>query len=266
MASISNVERFKQRIRGGHIVVGTSVQVTDPFVSELAAEAGNDFIWIEMEHSYITIEHALGHILAVRGSQTAPLIRVPYNNPDVIKPYADLAPAGIIVPMIKSADDAKKAVQACRYPPKGIRGFGPIRNMYGKQSMAEYLEAADDELMVIAHIETIEAVRDIDAILATPGLDGISLGRNDLSGSMNKLGQHSDPEVLEAIDTVLTKARQTDLFVGVSIGYNLEPVKDWWERGVQWFALGDDIGHMFDGFAKVVNETRAIGESKRNPS
>ena len=264
MTSISNVERFKQRIRDGHIVVGTSVQLTDPFVSELAAEAGNDFIWIEMEHAYITIEHALGHILAVRGSQVAPLVRVPYNDPNVIKPFADLAPAGIIVPMIKSAEDAKKAVQACRYPPKGIRGFGPIRNMYGKQSMAEYLEAADDELMVIAHIETIEAVRDIDAILATPGLDGISLGRNDLSGSLNKLGQHSDPEVLEAIDTVLTKARQTDLSVGVSIGYDPELVKDWWERGVQWFALGEEVGHMFDGFTKVVNETRAIGESKRS--
>ena len=262
MTSISNVERFKQRIRDGHIVVGTSVQVADPYVSELAAEAGNDFIWIEMEHTYITIEHALNHMLAVRGSNTAPLIRVPYNDPNVIKPYADLAPAGIVVPMIKNAEDAHRAVQACRYPPKGIRGFGPLRNMYGKKSMAEYLEVADDELMVIAHIETIEAVRDIDAILATPGLDGISLGRNDLSGSLNKLGQHSDPEVLEAIDTVLTKGRESDLFLGVSIGDDPEQVKDWWKRGVQWFSLGDDVSHLFEGFTKVVEETRAIGASK----
>ena len=259
MTSISNVERFKQKIQDGQIVVGTSVQVTDPFVSELAAEAGNDFTWIEMEHAYITIEHALGHVMAVRGSQTAPLIRVPYNDPNVIKPYADLAPAGIIVPMIRSAEDARQAVQACRYPPHGIRGFGPVRNMFGKQSMAEYLEVARDELMVIAHIETIEAVREIDEILATPGLDGISLGRNDLSGSLNKLGQHSDPEVLEAIDTVLTKARQTDLSVGASIGYDPELVQDWWKRGVQWFALGDDLTHMFDGFSNVVQETREIG-------
>jgi len=214
-----------------------------------------------MEHAYITIEHALGHIMAVRGSITAPLIRVPYNDPNVIKPYADLAPAGIIVPMIKSAEEVRQAVAACRYPPQGNRGFGPMRNMYGKQSMAEYLEVAGDELMVIAHIETIEAVRDIDAILATPGLDGISLGRNDLSGSLNKLGQHSDPEVLEAINTVLTKARQTDLLVGASTGFDPELVKDWWKRGVQWFALGEELGHMFDGFRKVVNETRDIGAS-----
>jgi len=263
MSSISNVELFKKKISAGQIVVGTSVQTTDPFVSELAAEAGNDFVWIEMEHSHMTIEHAMGHVMAMRGTETAPLIRVPYNDPNVIKPYVDLAPAGIIVPMIKSAEDAKQAVAACRYPPRGIRGFGPIRNMYGKRSMAEYLEVADEELMVIAHIETIQAVREIDAILAIPGLDGISLGRNDLSGSLNKLGQYSDPEVLEAIDTVLTKARQTDLSVGTSIGCDFELVKDWWQRGVQWFEVGDEVGHMLDGFARVVNETREIGAGSR---
>ena len=158
-----------------------------------------------------------------------------------------MAPAGIVVPMIHSAEQTMQAVRACKYPPKGIRGFGPIRNMYGKTSMHEYLETANEQIMVFAHIETIEAVHDIDAILSTPGLDGISLGRNDLSGSLGKLGQHSDPEVIEAIDTVLAKARETSLFVGCSIGYDLETVRDWYAKGVRWFALGEEIGYFFDG-------------------
>ena len=262
MSSLSNVERFRKIIRDGEICVGTSIQIADPITSELAAEAGNDFVWFEMEHTYINIKDVLAHMLALRGSMVAPLIRVPYNDPDIIKPYLDLAPAGIVVPMIKSAEDARLAVSACRYPPRGIRGFGPLRNMYGKASMAEYLETADDEIMVIAHIETIEAVRDIDAILATPGLDGISLGRNDLSGSLGKLGQHKDPEVIRALDTVLEKARKTDLHVGASTAFNAELVKEWWEKGVQWFALGEDLGHMADGFAKVCQDTRAIGANR----
>ena len=262
MSSLSNVERFRKIIRDGEICVGTSIQIADPIASELAAEAGNDFVWFEMEHTYINIKDVLAHMLALRGSMVAPLIRVPYNDPDIIKPYLDLAPAGIVVPMIKSAEDARLAVSACRYPPRGIRGFGPLRNMYGKASMAEYLETADDEIMVIAHIETIEAVRDIDAILATPGLDGISLGRNDLSGSLGKLGQHKDPEVIRALDTVLEKARKTDLHVGASTAFNAELVKEWWEKGVQWFALGEDLGHMADGFAKVCQDTRAIGANR----
>ena len=259
MSSLNNVDRFRKIIRDGQICVGTSIQIADPIASELAAEAGNDFVWFEMEHTYISIKEVLAHLLALRGTAVAPLIRVPYNDPNIIKPYLDLAPAGIIVPMIKSAEDVRLAVAACKYPPKGIRGFGPLRNMYGKASIAEYLETADDDIMVIAHIETIDAVRDIDAILATPGLDGISLGRNDLSGTLGKLGQHKDPELLKAIDTVLEKARKTDLHVGASTGFNSELVKEWWEKGVQWFALGEDLGHMADGFATVVNQTRAIG-------
>jgi 2-dehydro-3-deoxyglucarate aldolase/4-hydroxy-2-oxoheptanedioate aldolase len=226
----------------------------------MAAEAGNDFIWIEMEHSHLDLRAALGHIMAVRGTATAPLVRVPYNDANVIKPYLDMAPAGIIVPMIRSADEVLQAVLACKYPPRGVRGFGPIRNMYGKSSMLEYLETADDEIMVFAHVETIEAVRDLDAILATPGLDGISPGRNDLSDSMGKLGQHSDPEVLDAIDTVFTKVRQTDLFLGCSIGYDADTVRNWYEKGVQWFALGEEVGHIFDGAKAVADAVHALDE------
>jgi len=261
--SLSNVDRFRKIIRDGRICVGTSIQIADPIASELAAEADNDFVWFEMEHTYINIKDVLAHLLALRGTSVAPLIRVPYNDPNIIKPYLDLAPAGIVVPMIRSAEEARLAVEACKYPPKGVRGFGPLRNMYGKASMAEYLETADDEIMVIAHIETIDAVRDIDAILATPGLDGISLGRNDLSGTLGKLGQHKDPELLEAIDTVLEKARKTDIHVGASTGFDPDLVKEWWEKGVQWFALGEDLGHMADGFEKVVTGTRAIGAKRK---
>jgi 2-dehydro-3-deoxyglucarate aldolase/4-hydroxy-2-oxoheptanedioate aldolase len=238
-----------------------SVGLTDSFVSELAAEAGNDFIWIEMEHSHLDLPAAMGHILAVRGTQTAPLVRVPYNDPNVIKPYLDLAVAGIVVPMIRSAEDTKRAVEACKYPPKGIRGFGPLRNMYGR-SMEEYLEKADDEILVFVQIETVEAVRNLDEILATPGLDGICLGRNDLSGSMGKLGQHSDPEVLEAIDTVFAKGSQAGVYVGVSIGPNLDTVRDWYKKGVQWFALGEETGYISDGATETAAAVHALQADK----
>ena len=159
MSCINNVDRFKQRLREGKLCVGTGVQLADPLVSEVAAEAGSDFLWIDAEHSCLGLPAVLGHIMAVRGTQAAPLVRVPYNDPNVIKPYLDMAPAGIIVPMIRSAEETRKAVAACRYPPRGVRGFGPMRNMYGKSSMTEYLETADEDIMVIAHIETPRSSR-----------------------------------------------------------------------------------------------------------
>ncbi len=262
MSFINNADRFRQRLREGKICVGTSVQLTDPLVSELAAEAGNDFIWIEMEHSHLDLRAVLGHIMAVRGTQTAPIVRVAWNDPVLMKPILDLSPAGVVVPMIRSPEEALRAVQACRYPPHGIRGFGPIRNMYGMSSMEEYLEMAEEQIMVFVQIEHIDAVHNLDGILATPGLDGIVLGRNDLSGSMGKLGQLSDPELLNAIDTVFSKASQSDLFVGVSIGYNLDTVRDWYKKGVQWFALGEEVGHIFDGAKAVADAVHALDNTQ----
>lgn len=117
--------------------MGTSVQLTDPFVSEVATEAGNDFTWVEVEHSYLDMAGVLGHIMTVRGTSTAPLVHVAYNDPNVIKSYLDLAPAGIIAPMIQSAKEAAQLVAACRYHPKGNWGFGPVRNMFGQATMDE---------------------------------------------------------------------------------------------------------------------------------
>ena len=258
MTSINNVERFRQRMRDGIICVGTRVQVTDPLVSEIVAEAGHDFVWIEMEHGHLDLAALMGHILALRGTDAAPLVRVAWNDPVRIKPILDMAPAGIVVPMVRSADEARRAVQACRYPPEGIRGFGPIRNMYGLDSMADYLKIAADQIMVFVQIEHIDAVGDLDAILATPGLDGIVLGRNDLSGSMGKLGQHADPEVQEAIDTVFSKTRQTDLFMGVAIGLDLAPVKAWREKGAHFFCIGGELEFIHQGAKALADTVHAL--------
>ena len=92
MGSLSNVDRFKQRMREGKVCIGLGILLSDPLVSEAAAEAGNDFVWINMEHSHLHLQAVLGHIMALRGTQTAPLVRVPCNDANVIKPCLDLAP------------------------------------------------------------------------------------------------------------------------------------------------------------------------------
>ncbi len=258
MSSINNVERLRKRLEENKICVGTSVQLRDPLVSELAAEAGNDFIWIEMEHSHMTLPDAMGHIMACRGTNTAPLVRISHPDRNLVKPFLDMCPAGVIISMLDSAEQTAEMVRACRYPPKGNRGFGPIRNMYGMNSMDEYLEAADDQILIIAHIESIAAVRELDEIVRIPGLDGISLGRNDLSGTLNKLGQHDDPEVLEAIDEVITKGVEAGLYVGCSIGPNIEQAAEWRAKGMHWFSLGEEIGHFFDGAQAVADQVHAM--------
>jgi 2-dehydro-3-deoxyglucarate aldolase/4-hydroxy-2-oxoheptanedioate aldolase len=243
---IETVRRFKQRIRDGKVNVGTVVSFADPAISELFANAGYDFVWIDMEHGPITLDIALHHVMALHGTEAASIIRVPCDDINVIKPILDLAPAGILVPQIRTAREAADVVRACKYPPRGERGFGPRRGIrYGAVSGADYLAHEDEQLMIFIQIEHIDAVRNLDSILAVAGLDGILVGPNDLAGSMGKLGQAADPEVIEAIDLVIKKTRQTNLFVGVGTGYRPDTLSTWLEKGIQWIALENDCSHLY---------------------
>jgi 2-dehydro-3-deoxyglucarate aldolase/4-hydroxy-2-oxoheptanedioate aldolase len=246
MASINNVERFKQQIREGHVCIGTCITFSDPAASELVAEAGYDFTWIDAEHGPLDMQTILGHIMALRGTNTAPLVRVRCNDVNVIKPVLDLAPAGIVVPLVKTGQDVLRAVQACKYPPIGVRGYGPRRGQrFGLISMPEYLKTANEQIMVFVQIEHVEAVKNLDDILAVPGLDGVCLGPNDLSGSMGKLGQITDNEVVGVIDTVVGKTRRSGLFLGIAGGYDPETLAGWLEKGIQWITLNTDWANMF---------------------
>ena len=154
MVTINNLEKFRAKINNGELCVGIVVTLSDPAVSELAGDAGYDFTWIDMEHGPHTIESVHGHIMALRGTGAAPFVRVPWNEHGVIKPILDIAPAGVIIPMINSAEAARAAVAACRYPPRGNRGCGVRRGVrYGAMPFDEYLKSAEHEPMVIIQIE-----------------------------------------------------------------------------------------------------------------
>ena len=256
---MNNVDTFRKRIRDGKNCIGTAITFNDAAVSELMAEAGYDFTWIDMEHAPLDLPATLGHVMALRGTETAPFVRVRCNDVNVIKPVLDLAPAGIIVPLVNTAAEAEAAVRACKYPPRGIRGYGPRRGQhFGMLSQPEYLAKADEQTLVIIQIEHIEAVKNFDAILAVPGIDAICLGPNDLSGSFGKLGQIQDPEVAGAIDMVIKKVRKTKVLMGVSTGYNPQTFPVWIEKGIQWINLNTDWVNLFAHSRMVVNAAKGL--------
>jgi 2-keto-3-deoxy-L-rhamnonate aldolase RhmA len=264
MASINNLEKFRARIASGQVCIGTAITFADSAVSELYGDAGYDFTWIDMEHGPFSLPTALSHIMAARGTDLAPFVRVPSNDPVLIKPVLDLVPAAIIVPMVKTPEDAAQAVRACRYPPKGIRGYSPRRGTkFGSIPQAQYLEFADEQTLVLIQIEQIEAVQHIDAILRTPGLDGICLGPNDLSGSMGKLGRTTDPEVVAAMDSVLHKAKQTSLLLGVATGYDPKAVQIWLDKGIQWICLNSDYANMYLHSKLVLEGVRQVEKARQ---
>ena len=237
---MNNVERIRAKLAAGELCLGMASTMTDPVVSEIAADLGYDFTFIDLEHGALTIETAQLHVMAVRWSNTAPFIRVPWADPVRIKPVIDLHPAGIIVPMVCTVEEAATAVAACKYPPRGIRGFGPTRGVrFGGIDVADYLEHADDQTLVIIQIEHIQAVENLDAILATPGIDTVMIGPNDLSGSMGLLGQISHPQVLATIDRIIAAGQAAGIPVGLA-GCAPESAPSWHAKGVSWLSVTGD--------------------------
>ena len=256
---MNNVERIRGLFARNELCLGLGVGLTDPLTSEIAADLGYDFTFIDLEHGAMTIETALAHVMAVRGSDTAPFIRVPWPDPVRIKPVIDLHPAGIIVPMVCTAEDAATAVAACKYPPKGIRGFAPCRGIrFGGMSTPEYVEHADDQTLVIVQIEHIEAVKNLDAILATQGIDTILIGPCDLSGSMGLLGQTTHPDVVATIDQIIARGRAAGLPVGLA-GCPPDALVAWRAKGVAWLSLSVDWVLVHSGARALIDRARTVG-------
>jgi 2-keto-3-deoxy-L-rhamnonate aldolase RhmA len=244
-------DRFRAKLARGQICLGTVISFTDPTVTEALCQV-LDFVWIDMEHNALSLETVQGHIMATKGSETSPLVRVPWNDPVLIKPVLDIGAAGVIVPFVRTAEEARRAIAACLYPPEGIRGFGPRRpSRYGQLGGPEFCRAANASIMPMVQIEHIDAVANIDEILAVPGLASIVFGPNDLAGSMGLMGQPRHPKVLAAIDTVIAKARRAGMPIGIGAGDDPDVLIDWVSRGVQWLAMGGDCALLLRAATQV---------------
>jgi 2-keto-3-deoxy-L-rhamnonate aldolase RhmA len=179
-----------------------------------------------------------------------------------IKRVLDSGAEGIILPQARSAEEVRAFVSSCRYPPMGTRGFGPRRpTNYGRAGGAEYLRKANQNVFVVAQIETVSALEELDAIVAINGLDSLVVGPYDLSGSMGMLGEVHHPRVLEAIRRVADKARAAGLYVGMGMGADAEHALVAARLGVQWAQCGNDFEFMIRGVDRLYAAVRERWES-----
>ena len=250
----NQLECFLDSVRKGRLCIGCCVTFGDPAVTEIAAEAGFDFCWIDGEHGELDRFSAMTHIMALKGTSCAPFFRGPACSHTEIKKVIDFAPAGIIVPMIMNAEDADYAVRACRYPPAGNRGCGMRRgNRYGTMPDADYFGRSARDPLVILQIEHIDACRDLDRILAVPGVDSILIGPYDLSCSMGHPGEWNHPEINAVFDETARKTRAAGKLLGTYAECGIE---HWLKRGVQYIACANDTGAMMTGFRQMIKKIR----------
>ena len=248
---------FITKIRSGQLCLGTCISLSDAQAAE-ALGPDADLLWIDTEHSSLTLDSIKTMMMALKGTDTAALVRVPWNDPVLVKPVLDLGADGVIFPMIRTAEDVRRAVSACRYPPAGERGFGPLRPLdYGRKNAVEFCDDADENIIVVVQIEQAEAVENIDEIVAVEGLTSLAFGPMDLSASLGHRGQPGHPAVEEAVKHVVARAKAAGVATGVSIGSSPESVAQWADYGLDWICYGVDVTLMIQCFNNVATHVRS---------
>lgn len=242
--------RFLDLLRGGERPLGAVVTMTDPAATELVALAGFDFVWLDGEHGILDRATAQAHLYAAEAQDLLTLYRVPCCDHTEIKKIIDLGPDGIIVPMVATATDARRAVAACRYPVQGgDRGTGYRRKAaYGCCDTDGYIAESAIDPLVILQIECVESHRNLDEILAVEGVNAIVVGPYDLSMSLLKPGKFHDPEVAAVYDDICARVKAKGLPLGV---YCEADFGIWKRRGVDFFTIKNDTNAMVLGFERM---------------
>jgi len=194
----------KQRFESGESLHGCWIEAFSPVATEIMAQSGYDVAMVDLEHGPGGFMDAVQQFQVIAAHPCAPLIRVPSANLSDIKKAMDIGPAGLMVPNISTADEAREVVAACRYGPGGARGAAPtlIRaSAYGRDLDA-YLDKVDDEFLLIGQIESRQGVENIDEIAAVDGLDMLFIGPADLSASLGALGDFAGPRFVDAFERV----------------------------------------------------------------
>lgn len=250
--------KLKRRLQAGGTVVGTMVCDTrSPAIAQALAVAGFDYFILDTEHGSYSLETVADMMVVARLTGITPIVRVPDSSYPFIARTMDAGALGVMVPRIKTRAQVEQVVRSVKYPPVGERGMNNARTNtdYRPMGMAEYVARANEETMVIVQVETREAVEDIDAILAIPGVDAALMGPADLSASLGVMDP-GHPRVIEYIQRVVDAAKRRGLPSGTHV-LDLQTLKAWRDRGMRLLLYHYDFGLIMSGGASAVQELRA---------
>ena len=232
---------FKAALAARRPQVGLWLSMADPYMAEVSATARFDWLLIDGEHAPNDLRSTLATLQAVAPHPSQPVVRAVQGDTALIKQMLDIGAKNLLVPMVDTAEQARAVVGATRYPPQGIRGVGSAVGRASQWSArADYLNVADDEICVLVQAETVTALRNLDAICAVDGVDGVFIGPADLAASMGHRGNPGHPEVQAAIE----QAMRTIVAAGKAAGTLTSDAKlarRYLELGCTFVAVGVDV-------------------------
>ena len=249
---------LKEKLHNNEVCLGTHVSLNDPVITELMGNVGFDYLWIDTEHTAIDLNCLQQHLIATRAACVSAIVRVPCVDQVRVKPILEMGPDGIVFPQVNSYQLAKTAIEACMYPPKGNRGFGPRRAIqFGRVSLSDYYQAVDDNLLRILQVENVHAVEDFAKIVTVEGIDAFIIGPCDLAASMGHFNDLRHPEVVSAMRHVIQTAQKNHIPIGVSFGAcTYEDILFWHALGVNLISLAADTDLLLHGAEHYLKEMK----------
>ncbi|ADM27216.1 2-dehydro-3-deoxyglucarate aldolase [Ignisphaera aggregans DSM 17230] len=246
---------LKQRMKKGDILLGTWITINHPDVVDALSELPFDWFVFDLEHAPLDISNLEILLMPLKNTGIAPLARAPWNDMIWIKRILDVGVEGIVAPWINSGREAELFVKYATYPPKGLRGVGPRRAIrYGNIRFDEYYKRFETEdRVLIAQIETRDAIENVEDIVSVDGIDGAYIGPMDLSVNLGIPLQYSHPIFEEAITKVLKVCQKYDKTPGIH-GLSLELVRKYIDMGFRFIAIMSDIGVMLSGFRNILQQ------------
>lgn len=232
---------LKSRLAAGEVLYGCWLGMADPYVAEIAATSGFDWLLIDGEHAPNDLPSLSAQLAVVEGRGPCPLVRLPDDDPTKIKQALDIGVQSLLIPMIESAEQARTAYRATRYPPQGFRGVGSSLARASRFSAIEdYLTTAGDQICLLLQAESMAGLAALPEILTIDGVDGVFIGPSDLAADMGYLGQAGHPKVQAAVLEALTQIRAAGKIAGV-LTTDLGFAAECRAAGANFIAVGVDV-------------------------
>ena len=259
------VNTFKRALAAGTPQIGLWSALPSPYISELVAGCGFDWVLLDTEHSPTDVPQMLHQLQAVAaaipsesGRASSAIVRPAWNDLVLIKRYLDLGAQTLLLPFVQNADEARAAVRAIRYAPQGIRGMGGSVRASNFGRIKDYVQAASDELCLLVQVETREALDQLEAIASVDGIDGVFIGPADLSASMGHPGDQDHPEVRDAIDQAIDRIRACGKAAGI-LAVDETRARECIDRGALFVAVGIDLLILARGAEALAARFRSTG-------
>lgn len=250
-----NPFRHLLKAAGAHPPVGTWVVSSNALAAEALGHAGFDWAVLDLEHTITDLGDLVHLLQAVGNTRMVPVVRLPWNEPVMVKRVLDAGALTVMFPFVQNAEEARRAVAATRYPPEGVRGVMGLSRATRYGTATQALRHANQSVGVIVQIETREALDELEAIATVPGVDAVFVGPADLSASLGHLGEPAHPQVMELLARAVDRCRALGRPVG-TMGASAELVAQYRAMGFDFVGVGSDLGLMMRGAQAALSALR----------